>query len=103
MRNPAIPLRQQSIADDSLVSSDCRMCLGVEGFRAVAELLFRVVVRQVSKRYTSTEVHLLDMDMLSFDFGPCTALGGEVFDKANRNFLLDSPAVRLSNCSEDMM
>src|ERR1700733_9961349 len=39
--------------------------------------------------------------MLPFDFGPGRAFPREVFDQANRNFVLDSLAVRLPNCAKE--
>ncbi len=42
--------------------------------------MFRVVVRQICKCCTSAEIHLVDVEVLSFDLPPYTALVGEVSD-----------------------
>ncbi|MFZ0200723.1 MAG: hypothetical protein WAL05_16135, partial [Candidatus Sulfotelmatobacter sp.] len=50
---------------------------------------------------TSAEIHLVDVELLSFDLRPCTAFAGEVLDKANWNFFLDSLTVGLPNCTKE--
>jgi hypothetical protein len=56
---------------------------------------------QIRKSYTSAEIHLVDVELLSIDLRPCTAFAGEVFDKANWNFVLDSLTVGLPNCTKE--
>jgi hypothetical protein len=73
----------------------------MDGFGGFDELMFCVVMCQIRKGYTSTEIHLVDVEMLFFDFRPCTAFGGEVFDEANWNFVLDSLTVGLPNCPKE--
>src|SRR5216684_3702688 len=63
--------------------------------------MFRVVVRQICKCCTSAEIHLVDVEVLSFDLPPYTALVGEVSDKANWNLVLDSLTVGLANCTKE--
>jgi hypothetical protein len=53
------------------------------------------------QRYTSAEIHLVDVEVLSFDLRPCTAFAGEVFDKANWNFVLDALTVGLPHGTEE--
>ena len=65
------------------------------------ELMFRVVMCQIRKSYTSAEIHLVDVEVLSFDLRPCAAFVGEVFDKANWNFVLHSLTVGLPNCTKE--
>ncbi len=69
---------------------DGGMCFWMDRFGGFGELMFRVVMCQIRKNYTSAEIHLVDVEVLSFDFRPCTAFAGEVFDKANWNVVLDS-------------
>jgi hypothetical protein len=45
--------------------------------------MFRVVMCQIRKCCTSAEIHLVDVEMLSFDLGPCTAFARKVLEKAN--------------------
>jgi hypothetical protein len=56
---------------------------------------------QIRKCYTSAEVHLVDVEMLSFDLRPYTAFVGEVFDEANWNLVLDSLTVGLPNRTKE--
>ena len=62
----------------------------MDGFSRFDELMFRVVMCQIRKSYTSAEIHLVDVEVLSFDLRPYTALVGEVFYKTNRNLVLDT-------------
>ena len=89
-RDSVPPVWQQPIAEHSLVSSNCRVCLRMDGFGGFDELMFRVVMCQIRKSYTSAEIHLVDVEVLSFDLRPYTALLGEIFYKTNRNLVLDS-------------
>jgi len=63
--------------------------------------MFCVVMCQIRKCYASAEIHLVDVEVLSFDLRPCTAFAGEVFDKANWNFVLDSLTVGFPNCTKE--
>jgi hypothetical protein len=56
---------------------------------------------QIRKNYTSAEIHLVDVEVLSFGFRPCTALVGEVSYKSNRNLVLDALTVGLPNCAKE--
>jgi hypothetical protein len=73
----------------------------MDGFGGFDELMFRVVMCQIRKSYASAEIHLVDVEMLSFDLFSCRVLAGEVFDKANWNFVLDSLTVGLPNCTKE--
>ena len=57
----------------------------MDGFGGFYELMFRVMMCQICKNYTSAEIHLVDVEVLSFDLRPYTALLGEVSYKTNRN------------------
>lgn len=46
-RDSVPPASQQPIAKHSLVSSDCRVYLRMDGFGGFDELMFRVVIRQI--------------------------------------------------------
>jgi hypothetical protein len=48
-----------------------------------------------------SEIHLVDVEVLPFDLRPYTALVGEVPDKANWNFVLDSLTVGFPNCTKE--
>ena len=100
-RDSVPPAWQQPIAEHSLVSSDCRVCLRMDGFGGFDELMFRVVMCQIRKCYTSAEIHLVDVQVLPFDLRPYAALVGEIFYKTNRNFVLDSLTVGLSSCTKE--
>jgi hypothetical protein len=63
--------------------------------------MFRVVMCQIRKNYTSAEIHLVDVEVLPFDLRPCTAFAGEVFDEANWNFVLDSLTVGFPNRTKE--
>ena len=56
----------------------------MDGFGGFDELTFGVVMCQIRKCCTSAGIHLVDVEMLSFNLGPCTALVGEVFYQNNR-------------------
>ena len=73
----------------------------MDGFGGFYELMLCVVMCQIRESYASAEVHMVDVEMLSFDLRPYTALFGEVFDKANWNFVLDSLTVGLPNCTKE--
>jgi hypothetical protein len=73
----------------------------MDGFGGFDELMFCVVMCQIRKSYASAEVHLVDGELLSFDLRPYTSLFGEVFDKANWNFVLDSLTVGFPNCTKE--
>jgi hypothetical protein len=49
----------------------------------------------------SAEIHLVDVEMLSFDLPPCIAFAGEVFDKTNWNFVLHSLTVGFPNRTKE--
>jgi len=71
------------------------------GFGGFDELVFREVMCQIRKSYTSAEIHLVDVQVLSFDLRPYTALVGEGSYKTNRNLVLDSLTVGLPNCTKE--
>jgi hypothetical protein len=73
----------------------------MDRFGRFDELMLCVVMYQIRKSYTSAEIHLVDVELLSIDLRPCTAFAGEVFDKANWNFVLDSLTVGLPNCTKE--
>jgi hypothetical protein len=73
----------------------------MDGFGGFYELMFRVVMCQIRKSYTSSEIHLVDVEVLSFDLRPCTTLAEEVFDQANWNFVLDSLTVGFPKCTKE--
>jgi hypothetical protein len=73
----------------------------MDRFGGFYELMFRVVICQIRKSYASSEIHLVDVEVLSFDLCPYTALVGKVFDGANPNLVLDSLTVGLPNCAEE--
>jgi len=73
----------------------------MDRFGGFDELMFRVVMCQIRKSCTSAGIHLIDVEMLSFDLGPCTAFAREVLEKANWNFVLDSLTVGLPNCTKE--
>ena len=100
-RDSVPPAWQQSIAEGSLVSSDCRVCFRMDGFGGFDELMFCIVVCQVRKRYESAEIHLVDLEMLPFDLFPCRVFTREVFEKANWNLVLHSLTVGLPNCTKE--
>jgi hypothetical protein len=52
----------------------------MDRFGGFDEFMFRVVMCQIRKTYTSAEIHLVDVQVLSFDLRPCAAFAGEVFD-----------------------
>jgi hypothetical protein len=70
-------------------------------FGGFYELMFRVVMCQICKGYTSAEIHLVDVEVLSFHLRPYTALLGEVFYKTNRNLVLDALTVEFPNCTKE--
>jgi hypothetical protein len=55
----------------------------MDRFGGFYELMFRVVMCQIRKSCTSARIHLIDVEVLSFDLGPCTAFAREVLEKAN--------------------
>jgi|SRR6266487_1123032 len=59
------------------------------------------MLRQIRKNYRSSRVNLVDVQMLPLDFGPRTAFVGEVSDKANWDFVFDSPTVRRPNRTKE--
>ena len=63
--------------------------------------MFRVVMCQIRKNYTSAEIHLVDVEVLSFDLFPCRVCAREVFDKANWNLVLHSLTVGFPNCTKE--
>jgi hypothetical protein len=73
----------------------------MDGFAGFDELMFRVVMCQIRKSYTSAEIHLVDVEVLSFDLRPYAALVGEVFYKTNRNLVLDTLTVGLPSGSKE--
>jgi len=73
----------------------------MDRFSGFDELMFRVVMCQIRKSYTSAEIHPVDVEMLSFDLRPYTALLGEVFYKANWNLVLDALTVGLPHCTKE--
>jgi hypothetical protein len=73
----------------------------MDGFGGFDELMFCIVMCQVRKRYASAEIHLVDVEVLSFDLFPCTAFAGEVFDKANWNLVLHSLTVGFPNRTKE--
>ena len=77
------------------------MCFRMDGFGGFDELMFCIVMCQVRKRYASAEIHLVDVEVLSFDLRPCTAFAGEVFDKANWNLVLHSLTVGFPNRTKE--
>ena len=100
-RDPIPPLWQQSIAEHSLVTSNCRVCFWMDRFGGFDELMFRIVMCQIRKCCTSAGIHLVDVEMLSFDLRPCTTLAREVLEKANWNFVLDSLTIGLPNGTKE--
>jgi hypothetical protein len=94
-------LWQQSIAEHSLVTSDCRVCFWMDRFGGFYEFMFRIVMCQIRKNYTSAEIHLVDVEMLPFDLFPCRVFAREVFDKTNWNLVLDSLTVGFPNCTKE--
>jgi hypothetical protein len=73
----------------------------MDGFGGFDELMFRVVMCQIRKSYTSAEIHLVDVEVLSFDLRPCTALIVEVSYETNRNLVLDALTVGLPHGTEE--
>ena len=73
----------------------------MDRFGGFYELMFRVVMCQIRKNYTSAEIHLVDVEVLSFDLRPCAAFAEEVSDKANWNFVLDSLTVGFPNRTKE--
>jgi hypothetical protein len=73
----------------------------MDGFGGFDELMFCVVMCQIRKSYTSAEIHLVDVEVLSFDLRPYTALLGEVFYKTNRNLVLDALTVGLPHGAKE--
>ena len=77
LTQPVSPPRQYPIAKYSLVSSDCRVDLWMNGFGGFNEFVFCIVMCQVRECYASPEIHLVDVEMLSFDLGPAKLLSGK--------------------------
>jgi hypothetical protein len=73
----------------------------MDRFGGFYELMFRGVMCQFRKSYTSAEIHLVDVEVLSFDLRSCTALFGEVSYKSNRNLVLDALTVGLPHGTEE--
>jgi len=73
----------------------------MDRFGGFYEFMFRIVMCQIRKSYTSAEIHLVDVEVLSFDLRPCTALVGEISYKSNRNLVLDALTVGLPHGSEE--
>src|SRR5438552_8325722 len=101
LTQPVSPPRQYPIAKYSLVSSDCRVDLWMNGFGGFNEFVFCIVMCQVRECYASPEIHLVDVEMLSFDLGPGKAPVREIFDKADCDFVLNALPVGLANRTKE--
>jgi hypothetical protein len=55
--------------------------------------MVRVVVGQVGEGYFAERVHLIKVQMQLVHFGPGGGFVGKAFQKANGDFVLDSPPV----------
>ncbi|MGA7634173.1 MAG: hypothetical protein WCB11_25685, partial [Terriglobales bacterium] len=66
-----------------------------------SQLVFCVVLSQVSKDQSASHIYPVDWDMESFDLSPCTACLGKVSDQAYRDFVFHPFAIRLSSSTEE--
>jgi hypothetical protein len=74
----------------------------MDGFGGFDELMFCIVMCQVRKRYASAEIHLVDVEVLSFDLlESCSALAyrriSEPYERTTPKFHLDCVFLSLTN------
>jgi hypothetical protein len=75
--------------------------LGADRFGALNQLVFCVVLSQVSKGQSALHIYPVDRNMESFDLGPCTACIGKLSDQAYRDFVFHPFAIRFSSSAEE--
>jgi len=80
------PLWEQAVPEYSLVAFYGCVRLGADRFGAVNQLVFCVVLSQVSEGQSASHIYPVDGKMESFDLGPCAACVGKVSDQAYKGF-----------------
>src|SRR4029077_17932541 len=79
------PSWEQAVTENSLVALYGCVRLGADGFGGFNQLVFRVVLSQVSEGQAASHIHLVDRNMESFDLRPCTGCIGKMPDQAYRD------------------
>src|SRR5207302_8917288 len=95
------PSWEQAVPENSLVAFYGCVRLGEDRFGALNQLVFCVVLSQVSKGQSALHIYPVDRNMESFDLGPSTACVGKVLDQAYRNLVFHPFAIRLSSSPEE--
>jgi len=95
------PSGEQAVPENSLVAFYGCLRLGPDSFGALNQLVFCVVLSQVSKSQSASHVYPVDRNMESFDLGPCTACVGKKLDRAYRDFVFHPFAIRFSSSAEE--
>jgi hypothetical protein len=76
------PSWEQEIPENSLVAFHVCVLLGADRFGAFNQLVFCVVLSQVSKGQSALNIYPVERNMQSFDLGPCTACIGKGVDES---------------------
>src|SRR6266436_8091863 len=95
------PSWQQAVSENSLVASYGCVRLWADRFGGLNELVFSVVLNQVSKGQSASHIFPVDRNIESFDLGPCTACVGKVSDQAYGDFVFHPIAIRFSSRAEE--
>src|SRR5207253_10161465 len=71
------PSWEQAVPENSLVTFYGCVRLGADGFGGFNQLVFCIVLSQVSEGQAASHIYPVDRNMESFDLGPCTACVGK--------------------------
>src|SRR5438132_12592741 len=95
------PSWEQAVSENSLVTFYGCVRLGADGFGGFNQLVFCVVLSQVSESQAASHIYPVDWNMESFDRGPCTPCVGKIPDQAYGDFVFHPFAIRFSSGTEE--
>jgi len=95
------PSWEQSVSENSLVAFYGCVRLGADRFGALNQLVFCVVLSQVSKGQSASHIYPVDRNMESVDLGPCTSCVRKMSDQPYRDFAFHPFAIRFTSNAEE--